>query len=466
MNLHKTNRSKAIITIMAGVMAGTMPLTAFSLPHQEKIFGLNAPFQIQDLPPGHVVSKLESLPNTAKQKALEWMHRISFAEKDLEFMQIDNKGGVLYADTFLPDENLAATLPGIEQLQAIAPGDAFTLHSKPGSAKVIYLDFNGHTITRTAWNTLDGIPPVLNAKAFTTDSDYANFSPTELSQIAEMWNRVAEDYAPFDIDVTTEEPAVFGPKVARLLITENVDTNGKQMPFPATGGVAYLGVWDMFEFASQYSPAIVYYNNLSSYPPYIAEAAAHEIGHNLGLSHDGTASQTYYTGHGSGFVSWAPIMGMAYYQNITQWSIGEYPLANQKQDDLYLISSRLKYRPDQVGNNISTASPLLADSAGTITATNPETDPHNENPNNKGIIETGVDIDYFSFDTGAGLINIIYLLHGRLFTGHQTEALIWIFRPCCLTSLAFKLGRPKLIHWTKLMPPFLSLFLRATITSQ
>jgi len=93
MNLHKTNRSKAIITIMAGVMAGTMPLTAFSLPHQEKIFGLNAPFQIQDLPPGHVVSKLERLPNLAKQKALEWMHRISFAEKDLEFMQIDNKGG-------------------------------------------------------------------------------------------------------------------------------------------------------------------------------------------------------------------------------------------------------------------------------------------------------------------------------------------------------------------------------------
>jgi len=33
------------------------------------------------------------LPNAAKQKALNWMHSISFAEKDLEFMQIDNKGG-------------------------------------------------------------------------------------------------------------------------------------------------------------------------------------------------------------------------------------------------------------------------------------------------------------------------------------------------------------------------------------
>ena len=28
----------------------------------------------------------------------------------------------------------------------------FALHSRPGSSRVIYLDFNGETITGTAWN--------------------------------------------------------------------------------------------------------------------------------------------------------------------------------------------------------------------------------------------------------------------------------------------------------------------------
>jgi len=32
----------------------------------------------------------------------------------------------------------------------------------------------------------------------------------------------------------------------------------------------------------------------------VAEAASHEVGHSLGLSHDGTSTATYYQGHGLG----------------------------------------------------------------------------------------------------------------------------------------------------------------------
>ena len=46
------------------------------------------------------------------------------------------------------------------------------------------------------------------------------------------------------------------------------------------------------------------------------EAASHEAGHNLGLSHDGTRKTGYYAGHGD----WAPIMGVGYYREVSQWS--------------------------------------------------------------------------------------------------------------------------------------------------
>ncbi|WP_305803521.1 hypothetical protein, partial [Thiolapillus sp.] len=59
------------------------------------------------------------------------------------------------------------------------------------------------------------------------------------------------------------------------------------------------------------------------------------------MSHDGTSSAGYYSGHGDGFVSWAPIMGVGYYKNVTQWSKGEYPDASQVQDDLAIIDGKL-----------------------------------------------------------------------------------------------------------------------------
>jgi hypothetical protein len=58
-------------------------------------------------------------------------------------------------------------------------------------------------------------------------------------------HRIAEDYAPFDVDVTTEAPASFGPITGHVLITPDTDANGTQMPAYGAGGVAMAGPLDL-----------------------------------------------------------------------------------------------------------------------------------------------------------------------------------------------------------------------------
>ena len=82
----------------------------------------------------------------------------------------------------------------------------FFLHSDPGATKVIYLDFDGQNIRNTPWNT-NGFGNLLNLP-FDTDGNLAAFSDDELTTIQSIWERVSEDFRPFDVDVTTQDPGV------------------------------------------------------------------------------------------------------------------------------------------------------------------------------------------------------------------------------------------------------------------
>src|SRR6185295_11944565 len=102
------------------------------------------------------------------------------------------------------------------------------------------------------------------------------------------------------------------------------------------------------------------------------------IGHNLGLSHDGrTDGAQYYGGHGSGETSWGPIMGTGYNRNVSQWSKGEYYLANNTQDDLAIISAKISYRTDDHGDTLGSATALVITGGTNVVSTTPETDPTN-----------------------------------------------------------------------------------------
>jgi hypothetical protein len=220
---------------------------------------------------------------------------------------------------------------------------------------------------------------------------------------------VAEDYAAFNVDVTTERPAAFTTRTAHALITRNTDADGNANPSSGAGGVAYVGAFGQANYAT-FRPAWIYNNNLGNSESYIAEATSHELGHNLGLSHDGqivgTTTNAYYGGHGSGDISWGPIMGTGYGRNVSQWSKGEYCNANNSQDDLATLSGKIVYRPDDHGNTPGTATPLLVTGNTNIVCTTPESDPANASPANKGMIELNTDVDVFSFVTGNGPVRL------------------------------------------------------------
>ena len=395
------------LSTIAIVVLATLTSTAQAQETDLKDHSFDKTVQLSELPISPIRTQIEALPNdTARITALNKLKSINFSNVDLPFLRADKTGNIYFVDSFLPVGQAKATPTAAESTPATqaAVSSAFTLHSKPGAARVMFLDFDGHTVTNTDWNNWQGIDK-WEAQAFDNDGDSTSFNTSEIEAIKSIWRRVAEDYAPFNVDVTTQQPTTFTSNTGHVLITPGVDKNGLLLPYGnAAGGVAYVDVWGDSDFA-YFSPAFVYSNMLQNDAGFVAESASHEAGHNLGLGHDNTSSQGYYSGHGSGYISWAPIMGMAYGLHVSQWSKGEYPDAKNPQDDIAIIASKLAKRPDDHGNTIATATPLTI-VGGKVTSTTPINDPNNSNKANKGIIHARGDVDAFSFKTAGGTVTL------------------------------------------------------------
>lgn len=303
-----------------------------------------------------------------------------------------------------PNYSLNSPLTTVASLDS-----TFGLHSRPSATKTIYLDFDGFTAISTQWSA--SANPIIVSPAWDPASNGPAFNNNELTQIQGIWQRVATDFLPFDVNVTTQEP-----DVSDLVNTGSGDDRWgirvvftpDDLPAPGAGGVAFINSFNWGYYTPNSTDTPCYVFNMSEVGA--AGAASHEVGHALGLSHDGLLPDTvYYGGHGLGENGWGPIMGVGgYYRNVTTWDDGTYlnttnggTNANfgSGPDDLQIITTRngFGYIPDAEADVFSSAQVLGNTSNYQSRFTN---------ISQFGLISTSNDVDVFRFQTGTGKINL------------------------------------------------------------
>ncbi|MGN0064808.1 MAG: fibronectin type III domain-containing protein, partial [Nocardioides sp.] len=298
-----------------------------------------------------------SARSTAADELADALHRD-------ETLQLDSEGRLYAVDPVPPLDRTSLTsarqrdFTARSRLTADATADVFALHSRPGASSTVFLDFDGVTVDfDNAW--VDGGLDAGTYEGWDPNGDGPAITGSEESAVAEVWARVAEDFAPFDIDVTTEQPDGDW-RGAHAVISASASAR-EQLCENQCGGAAHVDVWGG---EPTRHPAWTLTHGWDPDSKAVADATSHEVGHILSLLHHGTSTADLYTGHGY----WGPIMGSPYARRTSLWSNGSYADANNPgQDDIARIAAKAGTIPDEPDTVVEAASAAAGTSGrGTI----------------------------------------------------------------------------------------------------
>ena len=207
--------------------------------------------------------------------------------------------------------------------------------SLPGSPYSLWLDFTGGSFADY------GAYKQFTMPAYSQDGDATTFNTAEISGMEEIWSYVAEDFAPFNINVTTVQPASLEHgRTQRLVI--GGDGTGIDTSY---GGFSYLSAFVTKGIPNQ---SFVFSSNLGhGNPKYTADAVSHEAGHAFGLEHQSTYTASaggqpqktveYSTGPGNGLT---PIMGSPYLGKGVWWRGTPSSSATRVQSDEDILAGK------------------------------------------------------------------------------------------------------------------------------
>lgn len=281
------------------------------------------------------------------------------------------------------------------------------LSSDPGAPATLYLNFMGDF--RADWFEIqeDGAErhmKNINTPVFDYDNDATQFSAAEQQMIRNIFAMVVEDYAPFNINITTVQPQ----NMDRVL---QVNIGGGFIDWMRYSGYASINSF------TNYAPNVVYVfsdqievetggNVVESFEKMVATTISHEAGHAFGLNHHHTYDP--YVDYAVGTDEWTPIMGFNLATDRTTWGLGmidrkplvfngttfQIPIFQYDMDVIGRAENGFGFRADDYGNTFATAtqlrSPLIG--GGLLSA--------------QGLIGSSTDVDAFSFTTAAGGVSI------------------------------------------------------------
>ena len=307
------------------------------------------------------------------------------------------------------------------------------LSSLPGATYTIYLDFSGFNFTGT-WGSSGDTPG--NTPAFENAANTGTFSTSQQDDIKAVWARVAQCYTPFNVNVTTIDPAVAASKAdtdahrqayydqtAKLMHT--VIGPQQNSWCGGYGGISYVGVSQSSEITSIYNSGAgagwktnwVFTDGVGTGVA-CGQAAAHENGHGLSLDHQADFTGTTYvneysTGNAetgnTGNGSYAPIMGAAYYTQRGAWRLGDDSGGGTQNDVTKLINNNSGmggYINDGIGHTTATATalPLTGNSVNYAAAKGIITPTSTSSPTPIGV--SNYTTDYFSFHSAGGAVTL------------------------------------------------------------